>query len=92
MAVQRTELAARLAQASGVPARDVEAVLGALTPVLTEAARSGEEVRLTGLLSIKVADRPTRTGRNPRTGESITIPAGRVVRIAPGATLKAAVV
>jgi DNA-binding protein HU-beta len=90
MAVQKTELTARLAHASDVPARDVEAVLAALTPVLCEAARAGEEVRLTGLLTVKVADRPARTGRNPRTGESITIPAGRVVRITPGATLKGA--
>ena len=91
MAVQKTELAVRLAEASGVPTRDVEAVLGALTPVLSAAARAGEEIRLTGLLTVKVADRPARTGRNPRTGESIAIPAGRVVRITPGATLRAAV-
>jgi len=52
---------------------------------------AGESVRLTGLMSISTSDRPQRTGRNPRTGEQITIPAGRVVRIAPGATLKSAV-
>lgn len=91
MAVQKSELATRLAQASGVSARDVETVLSALTPVLSEAVRAGEEVRLTGLLTVKVADRPARTGRNPGTGESIAIPAGRVVRLTPGSALKAAV-
>jgi DNA-binding protein HU-beta len=91
MTIQRAELAARLAAESGVTAADAEAVLAALTPVLAAALAAGESVRLTGLMSISTSDRPQRTGRNPRTGEQITIPAGRVVRIAPGATLKSAV-
>ena len=91
MPIQRAELAARLATESGVTAADAEAVLAALTPVLSAALASGDSVRLTGLMSISTSDRPAREGRNPRTGEQITIPAGRVVRIAPGATLKGAV-
>jgi DNA-binding protein HU-beta len=91
MAVQRAELADRIEQASGVPAREVTAVLTALTPVLAAAAAAGEEVRLPGLLTVRVSERAARTGRNPRTGETLEIPAGRVVRITPGATLKAAV-
>lgn len=91
MPIQRTELAARLSAGSGVTAADCEAVLVALTPVLSAALAAGESVRLTGLMSISTADRPAREGRNPRTGEPMTIPAGRVVRIAPGATLKGAV-
>jgi DNA-binding protein HU-beta len=91
MPIQRTELAARLSAESGVSAVDAEAVLAALTPVLGAALAAGEDVRLTGLMSISTSDRAQREGRNPRTGESITIPAGRVVRIAPGATLKNAV-
>lgn len=91
MPISRTELAARLSAASGVTAADSEAALAALTPVLSSALAAGESVRLTGLMSISTSDRPARIGRNPRTGEQITIPASRVVRIAPGATLKGAV-
>jgi DNA-binding protein HU-beta len=91
MPIQRAELAARIAAESGVTAAEADAVLAALTPVLSAALAKGESVRLTGLMSISTSERPARTGRNPRTGEQITIPAGRVVRIAPGATLKAAV-
>jgi DNA-binding protein HU-beta len=91
MPIQRAELAARVAAVSGVTAADSEAVLAALTPVLSAALADGESVRLTGLMTISTSQRPARTGRNPRTGEQITIPAGLVVRIAPGATLKAAV-
>jgi DNA-binding protein HU-beta len=91
MPIRRAELAARLATESGVTAADAEAVLAALTPVLSAALAAGDSVRLTGLMSISSSDRPAREGRNPRTGEQITIPAGRVVRIAPGATLKGAV-
>jgi DNA-binding protein HU-beta len=91
MTIQRAELAARISAESGVSPTDAEAVLAALTPVLCAALASGEDVRLTGLMTITAAERAERSGRNPRTGEEITIPAGRVVRIAPGATLKGAV-
>jgi len=51
----------------------------------------GDEVAMTGFLSLERVERAARTGRNPRTGESIDIPAGFGVKASPGSGLKQAV-
>lgn len=60
----------------------------------TEAVKAyvqrGEDVMLTGFLSIKVVDVPAMTKRNPLTGDPVNVPAKKRVRITPGSTLKAA--
>jgi DNA-binding protein HU-beta len=53
--------------------------------------RSGEAVTLTGFGAFKVVERRARTGRNPKTGAPITIPARRAVTFAPGKNLRKAV-
>lgn len=49
----------------------------------------GDEVRIHGFGSFKTSQRAARVGRNPRTGESVNVPARRVVRFAPSTTLTA---
>ena len=49
----------------------------------------GDEVRIHGFGTFKTAQRAARTGRNPRTGESVQVPARRVVRFSPSTTLSA---
>jgi len=58
-----------------------ETISGALT--------GGDEVRIHGFGSFKTAQRAARIGRNPRTGESVQVPARRVVRFSPSTTLSA---
>jgi len=58
-----------------------ETISGALT--------GGDEVRIHGFGTFKTAQRAARTGRNPRTGESVQVPARRVVRFSPSTTLSA---
>lgn len=65
----------------------VDAVLDAITDALT----SGEEVNFTGFGKFHVAERGPRQGVNPRTGERITIPGGKVPRFSAGSALKAKV-
>ena len=65
----------------------VDAVLETITSVLT----SGGEVNFTGFGKFHVAERGPRQGVNPRTGERITIPGGRVPRFSAGSALKAQV-
>jgi DNA-binding protein HU-beta len=65
-------------------ARAVEAVLGAIT----ESLQKGEAVALSGFGSFVAKTRAARTGRNPRTGESITIPASRAPAFKAGKGLK----
>jgi nucleoid DNA-binding protein len=56
---------------------------------LSTALVGGDEVRIHGFGSFKTAQRAARTGRNPRTGEAVAVPARRVVRFAPSTTLNA---
>lgn len=68
-------------------ARAVDAVLGNITSSL----RGGNEVRLVGFGTFSVTNRAASQGRNPRTGERISIPASRVPKFKAGKALKAAV-
>lgn len=65
----------------------VEAVLDAITDSL----KGGEEVAFTGFGKFSVNERGPRQGVNPRTGERITIPGGKVPKFSAGAGLKNAV-
>ena len=56
--------------------------------VLTEALAAGEDVHLTGLGTFLVRERAERTGRNPKTGEEITVPASRQISFKGSRTLK----
>jgi DNA-binding protein HU-beta len=62
----------------------VDAVLETITDVLS----SGGEVNFTGFGKFHVAERGPRQGVNPRTGERITIPGGKVPRFSAGSALK----
>ena len=73
-------------QASLTEAQTNEAVK-ALTDVITAALAKGEKVQLPGLFTAETVERPARNGRNPRTGESMTIPAHKAVKISASSTL-----
>ncbi|SDR91398.1 HU family DNA-binding protein [Microlunatus soli] len=88
--MNRTELNNAIAAETGVDRDTVSAVLDALDAQLVAAAAAGGEVRWPGLLTLDVTERPSRTGRNPRTGEQMEIPAGKSVRLRPGTRLKSA--
>lgn len=62
----------------------VDAVLDAITGALS----NGDEVSFTGFGKFHVAERGPRQGVNPRTGERITIPGGKVPRFSAGSALK----
>lgn len=89
--MKKTELIEALAEATGESqasaARSLEALLG----IVTKQIAAGDEVAITGFGSFKPSARGERTGRNPRTGESMTIAASKTVKFVPGAALKAAV-
>ena len=76
MSVNRTELIAAIAEKAGLTKTDADAFLGAFQDVLVESVAKGEAVKITGLMGVERVERAARTGRNPRTGEEIQIPAG----------------
>lgn len=59
--------------------------------IVEEALEAGERVMLPGFGTFEVAERASRMGRNPRTGEKILISAKKSVRFKPGRVLKARV-
>jgi DNA-binding protein HU-beta len=65
----------------------VDSVFGNIANTL----QGGNEVRLVGFGTFSVADRKATTGRNPRTGETIQIPARRQAKFKAGKALKEAV-
>jgi DNA-binding protein HU-beta len=65
--------------------------LDATLEALGEALANGEAITLVGFGTFKVSERAARTGRNPRTGQEIQIPAAKTVKFSPGKRLKDAV-
>lgn len=71
--------------------KEAEAALDSLLDSVTQGLKKGDKVTLTGFGTFKVSKRKARTGRNPRTGESIKIKAHKIPQFTPGKALKAAV-
>lgn len=91
MALTRSDLASKIASAAGITQGQAADALRAFESTVTEALVAGDSVKLTGFATFETGERSARTGRNPRTGESIEIPAATVAKITPGAALKSAV-
>ena len=86
--MNKTELIAAMVEASGLTKKDCEAALAAFTSAVETAMKGGDKVQLVGFGSFEVKERPARVGRNPRTGETIKIPARKVAKFKPGKALQ----
>lgn len=75
--MNQAELLAKVAAISGESKKATEAVLKAAADVITSTLKEGGEVTLPGIGKLTVKERAARKGRNPATGESILIPAGK---------------
>jgi DNA-binding protein HU-beta len=73
------------------PESQVSAVVNATFDAIQGALASGEEVTLTGFGTFRISERGAREGRNPQTGQRITIPSRRSPSFKPGTQLKRAV-
>ena len=89
--MNKSELIERIAQEAGVPEGEAQEYLGAFERAVTEALKSGEEVRITGFGKFSVRERKAREGRNPQTGERMKIAASKVPAFSAGNALKGAV-
>lgn len=90
MSLNRSDVVSAIAGKSGLTKAQADEALSAFQDVLLESVKSGEGVKLTGLLAVERVERAARTGRNPRTGEEIAIPAGFGVKLTAGSLLKKA--
>ena len=87
----KAEFVDKVAAKSGLSKKDAGAAVDAVISSIEESLQSGEEVSFTGFGKFHVANRGAREGRNPRTGETMTIAASRVPRFTAGSGLKKAV-
>jgi DNA-binding protein HU-beta len=76
---------------SGLGKSEVAKVLEAYSDIVTKTLQSGDQIVIPGLGTFCVSNRAARTGRNPRTGEALEIPATRVPKFKPAKALKEAV-
>ena len=89
--MNKTELVAAVAAKAENSKKDADAAVKAVIDSVTEALADGDKVALVGFGTFEVKTRAARTGKNPRTGEAISIPASKVPSFKAGAALKNAV-
>lgn len=89
--MNKTELVAAVAAKAELSKKDAEAAVKAVIDSVTEALADGDKVALVGFGTFEVKTRAARTGKNPRTGEAISIPASKVPSFKAGAALMNAV-
>ncbi len=87
----KVELINAIADQAGLSKKDADAALKAVVGTITDALKKGEKVQLVGFGTFEVRARGERTGRNPRTKETITIPASKAPAFKAGKALKDAV-
>ena len=86
--MNKTELAAAIAEKAELSKKDAEAALNAMVEAVTEALQNGDKVQLIGFGTFEVKERAARTGRNPKTKEAIEIPASKCPVFKAGKALK----
>ncbi len=86
--MNKTELIAAVAQKAGLTKKDAERVVNATVDTITEALVKGDKVNMAGFGIFEVKDREARMGRNPRTKETIQIPATRLPAFKASKALK----
>ena len=85
----KSELIAKLAAKNPeLPTTDLEKIVSTIFEEITEALVDGHRVELRGFGAFSVREREARTGRNPRTGESVNVAAKRVPFFKMGKDLK----
>lgn len=86
--MNKQQLVDAVAQNTGMTKKDSVSAVSAILDVITETLASGEDVKITGFGSFEVKTREARTGRNPKTGAPVEIPASKYVSFSAGTVLK----
>ncbi len=84
----KADLVEQVAKEAEMTKKDAEQLVEIIFDSITESLNRGEKIELRGFGSFRVRERNSRMGRNPKTGESVAIPAKRVAYFKPGKELK----
>jgi DNA-binding protein HU-beta len=86
--MNKAELVDAIAEKAEVSKKHADAVLSAALETIVEAVSEGDKVTLVGFGSFEQRERKEREGRNPKTGESMTIAATKVPAFTAGKAFK----
>ncbi len=86
----KADLIAAVASDTGIKKSVAEKVLNSFMDSIAKAMKKGDKVTLTGFGTFQCTRRAARTGRNPRSGKEIAIPASNVPKFKPGNKLREA--
>jgi len=89
--MNKAELAEEVSTETGLTKAASGRVVSGITDAITDALARGERLILVGFGTFRVIKRKARRGRNPRTGETIQMPAKKVAKFVPGKGLREAV-
>ena len=86
--MNKTELIAAVAEKAEISKKDAEKAIKAFTDAVAEELVKGGKVQLDGFGTFEVAERAAREGRNPKSGETMTIAASKTPKFKAGKALK----
>ena len=89
--MNKTEFIAAVAEKAEISKKDSEKALKAFVDVVAEQLKAGDKVQLVGFGTFEVSERAAREGRNPQTGETMTIAACKAPKFRAGKALKDAI-
>ncbi|KLV28713.1 HU family DNA-binding protein [Priestia megaterium] len=89
--MNKTELVDTVATKSELTKQDSKKAVDALFETISNTLAQEEKIQLVGFGTFEIRERAERTGRNPQTGEEMTIPASKAPAFKPGKELKEAV-
>ena len=89
--MNKSDLVGKVSELAGLTKADADKATDAVFASITTALKDGDDVRLVGFGSFSISARPAREGRNPQTGQTITIPASKAPKFSAGKPLKDAV-
>ena len=86
--MNKKQLIGKISSTLGQSKADAERTFDSITTIILDALKNDDTVKIAGFGTYKVAKRKARVGRNPRTGESIQIPASKKPKFLAGKQLK----
>ena len=89
--MNKTEFIAAVAEKAEISKKDSEKALKAFVDVVAEQLKAGDKVQLVGFGTFEASERAAREGRNPQTGETMTIAACKAPKFKAGKALKDAI-
>ena len=89
--MNKTEFIAAVAEKAEISKKDSEKALKSFVDVVAEQLKAGDKVQLVGFGTFEVSERAAREGRNPQTGETMTIAACKAPKFKAGKALKDAI-